>query len=118
MNRRELLKFTLLAPLVGLFKSRKSGASTGLTKNKAMRRCPGLEYPVETSGTSSDTTLTHWVILSGNNFNDEPELYTLEDGEPIEATKALFDPNSHWAKAMAKEGNKIVDDVIIKPFSQ
>ena len=32
MHRREILKFSLLSPLLGLFKSRKSGASTGLTK--------------------------------------------------------------------------------------
>ena len=57
MNRRELLKFSLLAPIAGLFKSRKSGASTGLTGKKGLSKTDicneALTCISETTGTSS-----------------------------------------------------------------
>lgn len=55
MNRRELLKFSLLAPLAGLFKSRKSGASTGVTSNcQGAKMTRDLRKIYETTGTSSE----------------------------------------------------------------
>lgn len=59
MNRRELLKFSLLAPFASLFKSRKSGASTGLT---------------ETTGTSSEGRFFY---------------LRLRDGHPLEGNKEV-----------------------------
>ena len=55
MNRREILKFSLLAPIAGLFKSRKSGASTGLTGKKGLSKTDicneALNCISETTGT-------------------------------------------------------------------
>ena len=50
MIRRNFLKLIAASPLLGLFKSRKSGASTGLT-----------EIP-PTSGTSSNTENNIWSV--------------------------------------------------------
>lgn len=97
MNRREILKFSLLSPLLVLFKSRKSGASTGLTEipvtfsgimpvtTSTIRRCPGLKYPVETTGTSSEGPISYY------------------DGVWIH----LHDPNSKYVKELPKR--KIAD---------
>jgi hypothetical protein len=69
MNRRELLKFSLFSPLLGLFKGRKSGASTGLTVDKlvtykdVLDDCPSTLKDVEliprTTGTSSEDEILY-----------------------------------------------------------
>lgn len=76
MNRRQILKVALLAPLLGLFKSRKS---TGLTLDKLKECRDELEKnslkPDEngmislTSGTSGGD-YTCWSFL-----DEEPEIY-------------------------------------------
>ena len=86
MNRRQILKAGLLTPFLGLFKSRKSGASTGLTEIpvtfsgnipvSTIKRCPGLKYPVETAGTSSEGPTT--AIWWSTNEDGDWEAYTTE----------------------------------------
>ena len=93
MNRRELLKFSLLAPIAGLFKSKPAIGS----------RRSGIEYigPCETTGTLGGDDAyyrEHWV------YEKDYEI------------KALIDPTSIWAKEMAKETQEIMDDAIIKCF--
>ena len=69
MNRRELLKFSLLSPLLGLFKSRKSGASTRLTSNcQGAKMTRELKEAWETTGTSGGHC---WIEA----INCEPETW-------------------------------------------
>jgi hypothetical protein len=74
MNRRELLKFSLFSPLLGLFKSRKSGASTGLTTEMLLESKAGLQLP-ETTGTSSEGPVSIFYCSCGTKLPDESEDY-------------------------------------------
>lgn len=69
MNRRELLKFTLLAPLVGLFK-KKEASKEFISPSAQMHRAM-----VETSDTSGGD-YTCWGFL-----DEEPEIYNDTSGE-------------------------------------
>ena len=75
MNRRELLKFSLLSPLLGLLKKKERNPPTFTV---------GDSEPVEfelTTGTSSDTTVMEFPYR----FNTPPEegVWTDEQKHPL-----------------------------------
>jgi hypothetical protein len=103
MNRRELLKFSLLSPLLGLFKSRKSGASTGLTsKCQGAKMSRELKAIHETYSTSSEGQYCVRVYRA--------------DGMCIASYDSVdyFDPNSKWAKECTESCKQEIDNVILK----
>jgi len=76
MNRRELLKFSLLSPLLGLFKKKEPRwGITGMSDEEIIESflCWKESQSFETTGTLSNCK---FIIF------DEP--YTIEDGVPAE----------------------------------
>ena len=110
MNRRELLKFSLLSPLLSLFKN--EGLSKTDICNEALRRI-GRQDPTPIITMEDMASISETTGTSGGDDAYYREHWVYEKDYEI---KALIDPTSIWAKEMAKETQEIMDDAIIKCF--
>ena len=121
MNRRELLKFSLLSPLLGLVKKKEPEGlkvkqllecKKGLSKTDICNEA--LERISETTGTSSEGRF-FTLKLKGKFLEDSPEVRQWLDEKERELNREyLLDPLRHWAKECSKEYNRANDEVIIK----
>ena len=99
MNRRELLKLSLLSPLAGLLKKKEPKKNI-------------QEYPLGTRRENGDIYAKWGKPLTPTTGTSGGEVYF----ESFDHDR-LIDPTSHWAKEELKNVRNWVDEAIIKAMT-